>query len=140
MKLFRLVIAVFLLSACSGEIHPPDAPDDLIPRDSMVLVLRDLVVIEAFVQGEYQQVGTYYKTMSRSGKQCLKKFGIHPKRFERSYDYYVSRQEELQSIYSEVIDSLNKEVNELNVPMPADSVPNAVQPQAPQPNLPIGPG
>jgi hypothetical protein len=136
MKFLRVVIAVLLLSACTGEIHPPDAPDDLISRDSMVIVLRELVVIEAYLQNQYQQVGTFYKSMSRSGKHCLKKFHINPKRFERSYDYYVSRQDELQSIYSEVIDSLNKEVNELNIQKGQDTLPELVEPPQPGMQLP----
>lgn len=115
MKLAAALIGLFLLVACSGDITLPDPPEDLIERDSMVVVMRDLVVIESLVQTRYQNINTFYKVMSASGKKCLAKYHITPERFERSYDYYVTREKELQSIYAEVIDSLNREVSELSV-------------------------
>lgn len=112
MRFFAFVL-VMVLSGCSSHIQKPDAPDDLIGRDSMVTILRELVVLEAHVELRYQQVQNYQKLMTASGKACLKHFHVTPERFGRSYDYYVSRQQELQSIYSEVLDSLNREVNQL---------------------------
>lgn len=114
MRFPLIVIAFVLLSGCISGIERPDAPDDLIERDSMVVILRDLVVVESYLQNRYQHVNNYYKVMTVSGKECLKKYDIQPDRFERSYNYYVSRQEELQRIYSEVIDSLTRKVNELS--------------------------
>lgn len=126
MRFFSAVIALVLLAGCSAKIDLPDAPDDLVERDSMVVVLRKLVVLESYIQTRYQQVNTYSKIMTASGKACLEKYHIQPERFERSYDYYVSRQEVLQGIYSEVLDSLNKEVNKLGITTPHtnDSMPS----------------
>lgn len=111
----RLIILITgLLAACTTDIRTPDAPDDLLSHDSMVVVMRELVVLESYLQTRYQHVENYHKIMSASGKKCLKKYRISPERFERSYAYYVSRQEELQGIYSQVIDSLTRKVNELD--------------------------
>lgn len=118
MKRAVLLIGLSFLGSCAGDIRLPDPPKDLIGRDSMVIVLRELVVIESVVQNRYQNVHTSHKVMSASGKACLKKYRIAPDRFERSYDYYVTREQELQSIYSEVIDSLNREIGELSVQVP----------------------
>lgn len=115
MKLVALVLIIASLSACSRGLNRPDAPDDLIERDSMVVVMRELVVLESYLQNRYQHVNNYYKVMTLSGKKCLQKYHFTPDRFERSYDYYASRQEEMQSIYTEVMDSLTKEVNELTI-------------------------
>ncbi len=130
---FLVLVAVFALSACTSHIQKPEAPDDLIERDSMVVILRELVVLEAHVELRYQQVTNYYKIMSASGKACLKRYNVSPERFDRSYDYYVSRQQELQSIYSEVLDSLNREVNQLQVqsglePDTSAKIPDVVKP------------
>ena len=113
----KIAAALFMLvlSACEGGIKKPAAPKDLIPRDSMVLVMRDLVVLEAYVEDRYQQVQNYHKVMTATGKQCLKGFHISPERFERSFNYYTTRQEELQGIYAEVLDSLNREVSKAGV-------------------------
>lgn len=118
MKQFLAIAGLILLTGCRGDIRLPDPPDDLIGRDSMVIVLRELVVIESVVQTRYQNINTFYRIMSASGKKCLKKYRISPERFERSYDYYVTREKELQGIYAEVIDSLNREVSELSVRIP----------------------
>lgn len=115
MRFLLIVTGLVLFSGCISGIRQPDAPDDLIARDSMVVVLRDLVVVESYLQNRYKHVNNYYKVMTLSGKACLKKYNIQPDRFERSYNYYVSRQEELQQIYSEVIDSLTRDVNELSI-------------------------
>jgi hypothetical protein len=115
MKVFSVLAGLLLLAGCAGDIRLPDPPDDLIERDSMVIVLRELVVIESVVQTRYQNINTFYKVMSASGKKCLEKYHITPARFERSYDYYVAHGKELQTIYAEVIDSLNREVSELSV-------------------------
>ncbi len=108
--------SVFLfLTACSAEIKLPDAPKDLIERDTMVILLHDLTILESAVQNRYQNVSIYYKVMSASGKALLNEKHIDQKRFERSFDYYVAHSEELQSIYQEVIDSISSELNHLNI-------------------------
>lgn len=49
--------------------------------------------------------------MQLSGNRILKKYHISDSRFERSIDYYGSRQEQMQSIYTEILDSLNKDAS-----------------------------
>jgi hypothetical protein len=115
MKILAVVAGMLLLAGCTGGIRQPDPPSDLIGRDSMVMVLREIVVLESYMQTRYQSVHIYHKAMSASGKKCLKKYRISPDRFERSYGYYVSHQQELQSIYTEVLDSLTKEAAQIGV-------------------------
>lgn len=118
MKSWLIIALVGLMAACSGKLDAPDEPDDLIERETMVKIFRELVVMEAYAQWRYQVPHNYHKVMKESGYQCLEKFHVSPERFERSYDYYASRQEELQSIYQEVMDSLTKEVNALTIKQP----------------------
>ncbi|MES2555670.1 MAG: DUF4296 domain-containing protein [Bacteroidota bacterium] len=115
MRIFLFIVVGFLAARCSGEIDTPAVPEDLVSRDTMVMVLRELTVLESYAQTRYQLVNNYHKVMKSSGRVCLDKYHIDPRRFERSYNYYASRQEELQSIYTEVMDSLTKEVNALTV-------------------------
>ncbi|MBI3239058.1 MAG: DUF4296 domain-containing protein [Flavobacteriia bacterium] len=115
MKILLIIVAGFLAVRCSNEIDTPAAPRDLIGRDTMVMVIRELTVLESYAQTRYQLVNNYHKVMKSSGRRCLQQFNLDPKRFERSYNYYASRQDELQSIYTEVMDSLTKEVNALTI-------------------------
>lgn len=115
MRTWLAIVLLGCLSACSAEIKLPDAPKDLIPRDTMVVLLKDLTILESGIQNRYQNVSIYYKVMTASGKAYLKSKNIDPKRFERSFDYYVAHSEELQSIYQEVIDDISSDLNHMNV-------------------------
>lgn len=105
--LFLFITAI--LMSCSDGIKGFKEPDDLIPRDTMVLLLKDLTLIEAHVQNKYNGVDQYRETMLLSGNEILKNYNIPRDRLNRSMDYYGSHQEILAGIYSEILDSLNRE-------------------------------
>lgn len=113
MKKGLFIGLLVLVQSCQGDLQLPPQPTDLIESDSMVFLLRELTVMEAAVQQRYQNLNVYYKVMSNSGKSFLKQYGISTKRFEKSYEYYVTHESELQAINSQVIDSLNKNASQL---------------------------
>jgi hypothetical protein len=78
------------------------------------MVLKDMTLIESHIQTKYLHVSRFQKTMKLSGKKVLDHYSISHKRFEESMEYYGTRQEEMQSIYSQVLDSLNKEASLLS--------------------------
>jgi hypothetical protein len=86
-------------------------PNDLIPRDTMVMVLKDLTVIESHIQNKYVSVTRFKRIMEISGDHVLKDYNLSMKRLERSMDYYGSRQELMSGIYAEILDSLNREAS-----------------------------
>ncbi len=106
-----IITIVLLAMSCESKLKLPAPPKDLIPRDSMVSLLKDMAVLESYMQIRYQNVNTYYQVMTASGKHYLNSKNISEERFDRSFTHYVSRQNELQKMYSEVIDSLTKESN-----------------------------
>jgi hypothetical protein len=113
MRSIALFILVLTFGACSGEIKLPDAPRDLIPKDSMVVLLKDMTILESAVQNRYSNVTVFYKVMTSSGKAYLKEKNITPERYERSFDYYVVHDAELQEICTEIMDSLTRESENL---------------------------
>ena len=109
-------IAIVLLVAsagCSRTVERVPEPENLIPRDKMIQVLKELMKLEAHVQAQYGQVTTYYKVMRQSGDSLLRTFNLDQKTFESSMDYYGSRQTEMQQIYGETLEQLNAELGEL---------------------------
>ncbi|MFN5149902.1 MAG: DUF4296 domain-containing protein [Flavobacteriia bacterium] len=106
---YSLITAILFSCKEKGAVY--SEPDDLIPRDTMVILLKDLTLIEAHVQNKYNSVVQYQKTMIRSGNEVLKAYGISPDRLDRSMDYYSSNQKMLSGIYSEILDSLNREAS-----------------------------
>lgn len=111
MKLFSLILVCLLsLNSCDSNIKLPKAPSKLIPRDSMVMVMKDMIVLESYVQERYQNINSYYKVMTLSGKECLKKHHISTNRYETSFNHYMTRKTVMIGIYNEILDSLTKEV------------------------------
>lgn len=102
-----ILCSTFLLASCRDEVAGETQPDDLIPNDTLVMLLKDLTLIESHIQMKYINVSTYKETMKRSGQLVLDKYNISRKRFESSMDYYGTRQLEMQAIYAQVLDSLN---------------------------------
>lgn len=114
MKFSSLLIFFLILSSCSDYTSGRPTPQNLIPRDTLVMVLKDMTLIESHIQTKYLHVSRFQKTMKLSGKKVLDHYSISHKRFEESMEYYGTRQEEMQSIYSQVLDSLNKEASLLS--------------------------
>jgi hypothetical protein len=102
-------VLFFLTAACSDGMSGISKPNDLIPRDSMVKILKEMSLLESHIQAKYIHVARFQETMKRSGKKLLDTYGISHDRFNRSMDYYGSQQEEMKSIYAEILDSLNSE-------------------------------
>jgi hypothetical protein len=113
-RTLAILTFVFVLHSCSSKIGLPDPPDDLIDPDTMTMLIHDMVILEAGIRTRYQNVNRYYKTMERSGNAYLKSKHISPERYESSYDYYVTRPEQFQEIYTKAMDSITVEVNKAN--------------------------
>lgn len=114
MKLSVLIPCLFiLLFSCQSETYSKKAPKDLVSRDTMIMLLKELSLIESHIQDKYAHVGVFKEVMIRSGEHILKKYDLSPERFEHTMDYYGTRQELLKEIYVQVLDSLNKDASKL---------------------------
>jgi len=107
------VIALLFLASCSDGVPRVEKPDDLIPRKKMVPLLTELVQLEAYITDEYGNITKYHKVMMKTGDSLLNAKGYTMDQFEGSIDYYGSRQEEMMSIYRDVLEDLNKDLGEL---------------------------
>lgn len=118
MKFSALILFIFLCYACEDQLAPISKPGDLIPRDTMVMCLKEISLIESYIQAKYVHVSRFQKIMMLSGDKILKKYNLTHKRFEESMNYYGSRQDEMSSIYTQVLDSLNKDASMLSKDLP----------------------
>lgn len=109
-----LAIAVLLVVAsCTRSIDRVPKPKNLIPKDKMVTVVKEMMKLEAHIQANYGQVSMYHKIMARSGDSLLNTFQLDKETFEASMDYYGSRQDEMQTIYAESLQQMNEELGQL---------------------------
>lgn len=130
MKYLSAIAILTLLISCDSGTSRPAAPKDLIPHDTMVAVLHDIMCIEAYIETRYQRLDKYFKAGKNSGRKILSNYHISPARFDESYKWYVANEAELQSIYQEVLEKMNKEAAELSAKgvKPADPLPLQDQP------------
>ena len=113
MRYLFVIASILLITSCSRTIERKPKPDQLIPRDKMVTVVKEMMKLEAHVQNQYGQVSVYYKVMAKSGDSLLSTFQLDRKTYEASMDYYGSRQDEMVKIYSECLQQMNEELGEL---------------------------
>ena len=106
----RHLVGLLLLlgvTACETREIIIDQPKDLLPIDSFTTVLRDLLVLEAHIQGKYVQLHHYSDIMIESADSLFADYGMTADRFERSLMYYGQQQDLLDSMYTQIIDTLN---------------------------------
>lgn len=114
MRGVQLLFCLFLFAACNPREIVIDKPKDLIPKDSLTSLLTDLVVLEAHIQSKYMQLNNYTEIMSKSGDSLLKKHGLTYDRFQSSMMYYGQLPHTMDTIYTNVIDTLTIRV--VNLP------------------------
>ena len=105
-KLF-FITCFLTFSSCTHELEIIEKPVDLIPQDSMEIVLHEMMLVEAYTRVQHQNVHEFYKVMRRSGNKVLEKYNIDSLRYERSMDYYARKQESLIEIYEKIQDSVS---------------------------------
>jgi hypothetical protein len=114
MRLLTFIALVLIGFSCERKRVVIEQPAQLIPQDSFVLILTDLLVLESHIQGKYVQLNAYAEIMSQSGDSLMKKYNINYDRFKQSVLYYGQLPQRMDSIYTEVIDTLN--IRMINIP------------------------
>lgn len=104
-----IFFAILLVSSCQVDLKKRDLPENLIPQDQMINVVKDMVKLEAFVQSKYPSVSKYYKVMISSGDSLLATHQVTREQYESSMKYYAANQSDLQFIYDQSLEELGKE-------------------------------
>lgn len=113
-KFLFFFCSLIIISSCTDTVEGASKPDNLIPKDTMVMILKDMTLIESFIQTKYMHVSSFEKTMKLSGKKILDKYHVSYKRYDESMDYYGSRQEQMEAIYAQILDSLNRQASKFD--------------------------
>ena len=75
-KKIAFLVVLSITFSCSEEIKLFPKPSNLIPRDTMVMVLKDLSILESHIKSQFPQVNQNYKTLRKSGQIVLKKYNL----------------------------------------------------------------
>jgi hypothetical protein len=106
-KILLFLIVIFLVSCTSNTIL--EKPKDLIPKDTMVLLLTDLFIAKsAFIEKNIlNERKVNYMPL------VYNQYKIDSSRFSTSNFYYTSKLEEYELIYKEVKEGLEKKKLEI---------------------------
>lgn len=115
MKKIIILVLLGTFSSCKTELEKFPVPSDLIPKDSMTTILEEMMVLENYIANTHPEINANPSLMKKSGDSLLSKFNITPKRFESSFQYYGTQQDEMIGIYTEIQDSLTWKMNQLQV-------------------------
>ncbi|TSJ41955.1 DUF4296 domain-containing protein [Fluviicola chungangensis] len=113
MKKILGICLFILLQSCDSELHGLEKPENLIPKDQMITLMTDMLILEGHIQTTYSTVNRYYKVMTASGRDYLKSKHITEKQYEDSFMYYTSMHEEYKLMLDKVMENLQKESIEL---------------------------
>lgn len=102
MRILMFVIVMILLS-CTLTPKEIEAPANLIPKDSMVLILHDLSILESYIHQKHVQLERYALLLRNSGDSLLADYGVSRERYENSLDYYGKNPEQFIEIYDAVL-------------------------------------
>ncbi|MDC3253122.1 DUF4296 domain-containing protein [Crocinitomicaceae bacterium] len=108
-----LFIALIFFSACSPGIDRVPEPKGLIDRQELIPLLTEMTKLEGHVTQKFNTINKYHKIMTSTGDSLLEAYGFTNAQFEASMDYYISRQEEMISIYDQVLENLNEELGKI---------------------------
>lgn len=101
-----LFVLIFLLTNCSeGAFSSDESP---LEEEKFIEVYEEVLVLENYYQTKYGVPNAYKKTLDSSCKKVFIKHRVSKQDFEKSYDYFAHRPEQLRSINEQVIARLNK--------------------------------
>ena len=111
----KILIILLLAFSCTSKENSGDKPENIIPKDTMVMVLKDLYILESHIKTKYPQIQQSFKTVTKSSEIILKKYNLDTARFNSSMEYFIPRQKEMQEINSQILESINRELTELTI-------------------------
>ncbi len=103
MRFLKFFLYVFLCISCTGNTIY-EKPEDLITKDTMILLLTDMHIASAskYTKNKVNEKGINYMSL------VYQKYKIDSIRFERSNVYYISKIDEYDKLLNRVKTKLKK--------------------------------
>jgi hypothetical protein len=108
MKKIGIVFILSLLISCSKK--EVEIPDDVIPRDTMIVVLAEIHLAEATIQVLNVELNDSTKKAAVGlYRHIFSKHKITQANFKKSFDFYRNEPTYLHAMYDEVITRLSED-------------------------------
>ena len=103
-----------LLTACSGET-PREIPSAVIQRDSMIILLAELQLINAKSQHREIRKGKLNEFVIEEQIRLFDSLGLNMQRFDSSMTFYLKDYEDMQSMHDEAMNLLSSKLAEITL-------------------------
>ncbi len=105
----KLLISIFMFLLFSGcaEMKPESVPKNILSQDSMALVLADVLILDEGVI-KRKLTDSLRNLLNQKYLRVFEIHGITKEQFLISHEYYVTRPDQMELIYQEVIDELSR--------------------------------
>lgn len=98
-----LLIAVVIMTGCVAD----KKPDTILTEQEMVRTLTEIYMSEEKIARLNLRRDSAEKIFELAKPIVFKKMGVSDSVFQKSFNYYVDRPQQLELIYTAVVDSLN---------------------------------
>jgi hypothetical protein len=107
---FLILVCFFLFSSCQQKESTNGmlTNDKIISKELMISVFEELVLIESHLQSKYYSYSNYGESLQLSRDSLLKSKGISFNQFTNSFDYYSKSDEDLVTLYQNVLNDYNE--------------------------------
>ena len=107
MNLTKVLFLILCLIQVSCQLDQ-EKPSDLIEKDQMVLLLKDMMLLEATYNTRLIKLNDKKEKMIQYSDEILEKHAVSKKSFDDSYEYYLDHSTEFEDILELVFEELNK--------------------------------
>ena len=107
MRIFVLMGTVFYFISCSAPV-PENPPSDLINKEEFTNIMVDVQLIEGMKIHKLGPKRSKSPDMEQMYSHIFQAHSISQNEFQKTYDHYKSRPDEMEGIYEAVLDSLSK--------------------------------
>ena len=86
----------------------PNTSKDILPKDSMILILTDMHLADADAQVRNLMLDSSRALLKSNYRIIFAHYRINQQRFKKSLNYYTQRPKELDEMYAQVVNNLSK--------------------------------
>lgn len=131
---WSMIVPLFLISGCAGgpEFAEPEAPANVIPRDTFMQVLTEVHLIEGVLKQRLFRNDDEDLRIQSHYAEMFERWGVTEERYTATYTWWYQRPEALDGLLEEVAENLTllerKLVEEESPTNPGVSVPSRARP------------
>ncbi|MHC2992977.1 hypothetical protein OB13_15825 [Pontibacter sp. HJ8] len=94
-----------LLLGCQKQTT--QAPDNLVPQETMVQILADVHIAEALIENRVIYPDTALMTYNQQQQRILASHNVSEEDFRKTYNYYLENLTLMDKLYEVVLDTLS---------------------------------